>query len=88
MSFEIFYPYPDDKYGRGIMVECWKEEYRLVSAFGGQGQGTGTKRWGYPQNKNKKPAEKGIPWGISLGGHTQAIKMLKQILNALETTTT
>jgi hypothetical protein len=84
MSSEIFYSYPGDSYGRGIILEDYQGTMSLVAAVKSQKtNGTVYKRWGFPQNKDRVASEKAIPWKIQLGNKREAVQALKYILNQL-----
>ena len=79
-ELEIFFEYPDNKYGEGIMLEEYNDRISLVLAQKGQGGGTVWKKWVYPQNKDRQPIEKAIPHKIYLGHNREtAIEMLRKI---------
>lgn len=83
MPYEIFFDL-ETKYGEGVLLEEYNEEYSLIAASKGQGQGTIFKKWVFPQMKDRKPAEKALPWKVTLGGHRQAIKALEYFLKHLK----
>ena len=81
-ELEIFFEYPDNKYGEGIMVEEYNDRISLVLAQKGQ-EGTTWKKWVYPQKRvdgRNEPNEKAIPHKIYLGhDRATAIDMLRKI---------
>lgn len=83
MPYEIFFDL-EDKYGSGILLEEYNEEYSLVVANKSQTGGSVYKKWIFPQTKDRKPAEKSLPWKITLGGHKQAIEVLDYFLKHLK----
>ncbi len=82
MPHEIFLQ-TDKQYGNGIMLEEYNGVYSLVRAAKSQNGGTVWKKWGFPQDKDRKPIEKGIPWKIELGDAIQAPKVLEYFLEQL-----
>ena len=79
-EFEIFIPYPNDKYGQGIMIEEYNDRISLVLAQRGQGDATTYKKWVYPQTKDRSPCPKAIPHKIHLGEtRSEAVEMLRKI---------
>ena len=78
----------DSKYGRGIAIDQWKNEYSIVSAV--KRNDTIYKEWVYPVKRNDAgesvAGEKMFPMKISLGTRGMAIVMLKRLLNVLEGT--
>lgn len=79
-ELEIFFEYPNDQYGQGIMLEEYNDRINLVSAQKAQGNGTVYKKWVFPQTKDRQPAEKAIPHKIYLGNNREsAIEMLRKI---------
>jgi len=57
-ELEVFFEYPDSKYGEGIMLEEYNDRISLVLAQKGKGEGTAWKKWAYPQNKERQPTER------------------------------
>lgn len=82
-ELEIFFPYPNSKYGDGIILEEWHDRLSLVVGSKSQ-EGTVYKKWVFPQTKDREPASKAIPWKVQLGSsREEAIDMLKNILMEL-----
>jgi len=82
MSFEIFIQ-TDEKYNTGLVLDEYNGIFSLVSAFGPKGDFTTKLRWGFPQKK-EGPAEKAIPWKITLGNRREAVEILTKIINELQ----
>ena len=81
---EIFLEDPDSKWNEGIMLQEYHGVFSLVSANKStNSEGTVWMRWGFPQNKDKKPIDKAIPWKIRLGSKRQAVKTLQYFLEQL-----
>ena len=80
-ELEMFFEFPDNKYGEGIMLEEYNDRLSLVFAQKPKsGNGTVYKKWCYPQGKDRGPLEKAIPWKIHIGRDRQeAIEMLRAI---------
>lgn len=73
----------DDKYRRGFGID----EYDGIVALCECNYGSDDKiyaKWGFPQNKNRQPIAKAIPWKITLGYRRQAIDRLQQLIDYLE----
>jgi hypothetical protein len=65
-----------------ILLDFYNDAYSLIAAQEGK-DGNVYKRWVYPQGKNRQASEKSIPLKITLGNRTEALEMLKAIINAL-----
>ncbi len=79
-ELEVFFEYPDNQYGEGIMLEEYNDRISLVLAQKGKGNGTVYKKWVYPQGKDRGPIDKAIPHKIYLGHNREvAIDMLRKI---------
>ena len=77
---EITIPIPHSNYNECIIIEKYGDIYSLVAGAKSQkAEGTVYKKWGFPQDGNKKPREKAVPWKISLGNRTDAIEVIKRI---------
>ena len=77
---EKFIELAGSKWHEGVQMEEYNGEISLVTAR----QGSDDKiylKWGFPQNKDRKPIEKSIPWKVKIGGDkAEAIEMLKGFL--------
>lgn len=83
-ELEIFFEIEGSQYGEGIMLEEYHDRISLVSANKGK-EGTNYKKWCFPQTKDRVPAEKAIPWKISLGPNRKsAVDMLRKIAMELK----
>ena len=71
----------DAKYGKGIAINVYKEEYSIVSAM--TRDDDIWMEWCFPA-KGKVPGEKMFPWKISLGTRDLAIITLKRLLAVIE----
>ena len=81
---EIFLEDPDSKWNEGIMLEEYNGVFSLVSANKSQNsEGTVYKKWGFPQNKDRAPTDKAIPWKVRMGSKRQAVKTLQYFLEQL-----
>ena len=82
-ELEMFFEYPGEKYGEGIMLEEYNDRISLVLAQRGKGEGTIWKKWVYSQKRvdgQNLPSEKAIPHKIYLGHNREtAIEMLRKI---------
>lgn len=81
MPFEMFFP--TDNKGKGLLLQEYNERFSIVAAFKPV-QGTVKINWGKPEIKGEL-SEKSYPWKVTLGNHTQSIKLLKSMIAALET---
>ena len=78
MAIEIFFEYPNNKYGEGILLQEWNGTYSLVAAQKSQNGGTVYKKWVAPIGRDKKPIDKQLPWRIDLGdSREQALETLR-----------
>jgi len=84
MPSEVFYPYQNDEYNRGIVLEDYNDELNLVAGVK-TSNGNVYKRWGFPQKKDKTASKKAIPWKIRLGSPREAVAALKYLLSQIET---
>jgi hypothetical protein len=80
-EFEITVDIPNSQYNEIIIVNKYGDRYSLVLGYKGK-EGTNGKKWCFPQTKDRKPAEKAVPWGIPLGNKTDAIEVVKKIAEA------
>ena len=87
MDNEIFYEYESSRYGDGILLNEYRNEFSLVAAK--RKEGEIFMEWVFPQKRDgsKKPIEKSLPWKIKLGPKAEAIKVLKFFLEKLESET-
>jgi len=79
---DIFILQPGSKYNDGILLDYYEGEYSLVRARRGS-NGTVYKSWCYPQNKDRAPGAKAIPWKVPIGNKETALDILDQIAKAL-----
>ena len=80
--YEVFIEQEDSKYNEGVLLDYYNGQYSLVRARRGS-NGTVYKDWCFPQNKDRAPGPKSLPWKITLGAREEAISALRQILDAL-----
>jgi len=84
MSFEIFWKKPNSEHGEGIMLEKYNDKISLVACnISRKMNGTIYKKWGFPQDRDRKPQEVAIPWKIEFGSSRDAISALEYFLNQL-----
>lgn len=81
-EFEVFVEVPNNQYGEGVLVNKFGDQYGLLSAQKGKGNGTVYKKWCFPQDKDKQPREKAVPWGIRIGNKNEAIEVVTGIAKA------
>lgn len=82
-GFEIFIPVPNSKWNEGVMLQKYGDGYSLISARTGS-DGQNYMRWCFPQDKDRKPLAKSLPWKIGIGNRLEAIEILRKCLTALE----
>jgi hypothetical protein len=82
MSFEIFLKDKNSKYGDGVLLEEFKENYSLYAAQESK-DGPVYKRWCRMRTGKDKYTDKDIPVQIRLGNQTEAIEKLKYFLEQL-----
>ena len=84
-EFEISIPIPNSNYGEVIIIEKYGDTYSLILGRASQNsEGTVWKQWGFPQDKDKNPRPKAIPWKIPLGNYTDAVDVLAKLCRALK----
>ena len=72
----------EEKYGRGIALDEYQGGYSLVSMHQGK-DGNNYLDWIFPQDKDRKPRDKSLPWKIGLGNKQQAIQRLQMMIAVL-----
>ena len=82
-AFEIYFKIEGSKWGDGVILNKFGDKYSLVSAYESKKLGTPVKKWAFPQDREKKPKDTAVPFGVDLGNREQAIQILKQALAAL-----
>lgn len=85
MPRQFFYPYPDDKYRGGVVLQEYNGILELVAAGRGNGNGTVYTKWCYPKTKEGWPSDKALPWKITLGNDREAVKLLEYFLSQIST---
>ena len=85
-EFEVFIRNADSKYGDGIMVSKYGDNYSLIAARESKNGGTVYKDWAFPQDRDKQPKAKAIPMGVRLGNRNHAIDTLRRALQVLTET--
>lgn len=74
----------DAQYHRGLVLDEYNGKISIVEATEGT-DGEIYSKWGFPQKKDHKPSEKGIPWKVTIGLDVgDAIDTLKRLLTVLE----
>lgn len=81
---DIFYKYEGNKYGSGILLNEYNNEFSLVAA--NQKDDQTFMEWVFPQKKDgsKTPIDKALPWKIKLGNKEESVKILKFFIDVLE----
>ena len=73
----------DMQYHSGICMDNYNGEISICVSQTGK-DGKVYLKWCYPQNKERKPSEKPLPWKVSLGSKSQAIEILEAFLQELK----
>lgn len=81
-EWEVFIRNSESEYKDGVMVNEYGNTVSLVAARESQ-NGNVYKDWCFPQDKDRKPKEKSVPFGVRLGTKRNAIEMLLQAAEAL-----
>jgi len=68
----------DEKWGDGICVDRYKNEVSICLAKKNE-QGEVWKTWGFIQKPGKVPADKSMPWKVTLGVEQQALQLLDRL---------
>jgi hypothetical protein len=71
----------DEKYSNGVAIDDYKGNIKIVRAYKDK-NGDIKAKWGFPE-KDKRPLEKSIPWGIDLGSRYEAAGTLAALLEIL-----
>lgn len=82
-EFEVSFRLEGNEYGDCIILQKYGDNYGLISGFISNKTDTPVMRWCFPQGKDKKPRDKGVPWKINLGNLVSARRLLSQALAAL-----
>lgn len=90
MIDEKSYIQTDEQYSRGIALDSHDGRYMIVNAReGGKGtdyEGKIYSEWCYPQKKKdgkNVPGNKGVPWGVRIGDKTEAVGILKRLIESI-----
>ena len=73
----------DQQYHNGVCLELYNDEIGICRANRGK-DGKVYVKYGFPQVKDRKPAEKAMPWKVVLGSKSQAIEMLETFVSILK----
>ena len=79
---EETYIQTDDRYSQGIVLDEYNGKLSLCNANEGK-DGKIYLQWCFPQDKDKKPRPKPLPWKITLGDLSQAAHILETYLVAV-----
>jgi hypothetical protein len=82
MSFEVFLKNKNSKYGDGVLLEEYGEEFSLYAAQESI-DGPVYKRWCRMKIGKDKYTEKDVPVQLRLGNQNEAIEKLKYFLEQL-----
>lgn len=73
----------NNQYLQGAVLDEYNNKYSICSANEGK-DGKIYLQWAFPQDRDKQPRPKAIPWKVSLGDRSQAIKTLEYFLKVLK----
>ena len=73
----------DQQYHNGVCLDEYNGEIEICRANRGK-DGKVYVKYGFPQVKDRKPAEKAMPWKVVLGTKSQAIEMLETFVSILK----
>jgi hypothetical protein len=79
---KFFRENPDSEYHEGVLLDQYNGTYSLIAAQKGK-TGEIYLRWCFPQDKDRKPREKSVPWQVRLGNQEQALKTLRYFVALL-----
>jgi hypothetical protein len=82
-EFEISFKLEGNEYGDCVILQKYGDNYSIISGYTNKETNTPGMRWGFPQDKDRKPREKSIPWKINLGNLKSARSIFEQALEAL-----
>ena len=78
----------DQQYNSGLCLDDYGNEISICKAHAdSQNEDEIYLDWIFPQNKDRKPIEKSLPWKIVLGETGQAVKILRYLADMLEKNT-
>ncbi len=80
---EETYTETNEQYHQGAVLDEYNNEISICSANQAD-NGKVYLQWAFPQDKDKEPRKKAIPWKVSLGARSQAIKTLEYFLKVLK----
>lgn len=81
---DFFFPLPNDEYNKGVTLQEYAGSWFLVSSREGR-DGKTYHDWCFPQDKDKKPREKALPWKIKIGSsREEAAKTIASIYHAIK----
>jgi len=73
----------NEQYKEGVAMDEYNEKYSICAANQGA-NGKIYSRWMFPQIKDREPSTKSLPWQVTLGSRSQAIKTLEYFLKVLK----
>jgi hypothetical protein len=82
-EFEISFRLEGNEYGDCVIVQKYGDNYSIISGYTNKETNVPGMRWGFMQDKDRKPRDKAIPWKINLGNLKSARSILQQALEAL-----
>jgi hypothetical protein len=65
------------KYGEVIILDEYQGEISLVSGRKEKDGDRVFKEWCYPQDKDRKPRDKSVPWKVRIGDQETAIRFCR-----------
>jgi hypothetical protein len=72
----------NSQYGGGMCLDDYNDIISICNAHPGDDQIW--LEWMFPQGKDRKPIEKGLPWKVTLGKPLDAIHRLRSMASTLE----
>ena len=80
---DTFIELHDSKWHEGVKLDEYQGEISLVTARQ-DAEGKVYLKWGFPQNKDREPIDKSIPWKVKIGdSKAEAVTMLREFIDAL-----
>ena len=76
--------YSWSEYREGIIVDEYNGEWSICLAQEGRDDKVPYKKWCFPQNKDRKPIAKAVPWKIALGqSKEEALENLRVLADTI-----
>lgn len=72
-----------EQYKQGVVLDEYGDKISICSAQEGK-DGKTYLEWAFPQDKDRKPRSKSLPWKVTIGDKQEAIRILKAYVAVLE----